>query len=191
MEYLHVRSLACSCIWFERYAEYMYAFPMIALLLCYFMAGCQTINTDTTAPTATEIAALPIKDCWPFRPHSIIVHPMSYFPLTAQGKTPMVAIYIECLDRDRQTTRSVGVLRLNVQDPISSTSNSCRYDLEDISVNNQLWDSVSRCYLIQVPLPQGFNCAPKASLRVSATLHLDNDETLTTQGSVNYSNHTS
>ena len=166
----------------------MNALPVIALLICCLIAACQTTNMDSTALTATQIAALPMKDCWPFRPQKIIVHPMSYFPLPAQGKTPVVAIYIECLDPDRQTTRSVGVLSLNVQDPTSSTSNSCKYDLGDISVNNQLWDSVSRCYLIQVPLPQGFNCAPKASLRVSATLHLDNDETFTTQDSVDCPN---
>ena len=169
----------------------MKALPVIALLICCLIAACQTTNMDSTALTEIETAALPTKDCWPFRPRKIIVHPMSYFPLRATDKTPVVAIYIECLDQDDQTTRSVGVLRLNVADPKSSTSNSCRYDLGDISVNNQLWDSVSRCYLIQVPLPQGFNCAPKASLRVSATLHLDNDETLTTQGSVDYPNHTS
>ena len=112
----------------------MKALPVIALLICCLIAACQTTNTDSTALTATETAALPTKDCWPFRPRKIIVHPMSYFPLRATDKTPVVAIYIECLDQDDQTTRSVGILRLNVADPKSSTSNSCRYDLGDISV---------------------------------------------------------
>ena len=167
----------------------MKALPVIALLICCLIAACQTTNMDSTALTATETAALPTKDCWPFRPRKIIVHPMSYFPLHATNKTPVVAIYIECLDQDDQTTRSVGVLRLNVADPKSSTSNSCRYDLGDISVNNQRWDSVSRCYLIELPLPAGFSCEPNAFLTVNATLNLDSDEALTAQGPVHCPHH--
>ena len=162
----------------------MRVLPVIALFFCCVMVACQTISSDSTALTASENAALPTEDCWPFRPRKIIVHPMSYFPLHAQNKTPMVDIYIECLDQDNQTTRSVGVLRLNVQDPKSNTSTSFKCDLGDKSVNNNRWDSVSRCYLMELPLPAGFSREPNAFLTVNATLNLDPDELLTTQSNV-------
>ena len=167
----------------------MRVLPVIALFFCCVMVACQTTSSDSTALTASENAALPTEDCWPFRPKKIIVHPMSYFPLHAQNKAPMVDIYIECLDQDDQTTRSVGVLRVNVEDPKSKTSNSLKCDLGDKSVNIYRWDSVSRCYLIELPLPSGFSCEPDAFLTVSATLNLDPDELLTTQSTVHCPHH--
>ncbi|MEI6023292.1 MAG: hypothetical protein WCP80_01690 [Phycisphaerales bacterium] len=167
----------------------MRVLPVIALFFCCVIVGCQTTSSDSTALTASENAALPTEDCWPFRPKKIIVHPMSYFPMRAQDKTPMVDIYIECLDLDDQTTRSVGVLRLNVEDPKSNTSTSFKCDLGDKSVNIHRWDSVSRCYLIELPLPAGFSCETNAFLKVSATLNLDPDELLTTQSTVHCPQH--
>ena len=114
---------------------------------------------------------------------------MSYFPLHAPNKAPMVDIYIECLDQDDQTTRSVGVLRVNVEDPKSKTSTSFKCDLGDKSVNNNRWDSVSRCYLMELPLPAGFSREPNAFITVNATQNLDPDELLTTQSNVYCPNH--
>lgn len=162
---------------------------MIALLLCCLIVACQNANVTSPALSASQNAALPSGDCWPFRPRKITVHPMSYFPLCASGKTPMVAIYIECLDQDDQTTRSVGVLRLIVEDPKSKTSNSFQCDLGNKSDNNHAWDSVSRCYLIEIPLPAGFTCEPDAFLTVNATLNLDSDELLKTQNTVQCPHH--
>ena len=162
----------------------MRVLPVISLFFCCVIVACQTTNSDSTALTASERAALTTEDCWPFRPKKITVHPMSYFPMRAQDKTSMVDIYIECLDLDDQTTRSVGVLSLNVHDPKSNTSSSFKCDLGDQSVNHHRWDSVSRCYLIELPLPSGFSCEPDAFLTVNATLNLDSDETMNTQSTV-------
>ncbi|MSR34374.1 MAG: hypothetical protein EXS12_06205 [Phycisphaerales bacterium] len=163
----------------------MKALPVIALLFCYFMVACQTINTDSTQATATEIAALPNVDCWTYRPRTIIVHPLSYFnDFIANATIAKVSIYIECLDQDQQTTRSLGFLFVHVQDPKSKSISEFKCNLANLSQNNLYWDSVSRCYRIEVPLPKDFICKFEAFLTVNATLNLDADEALTTDGTV-------
>ncbi len=178
-------SVSFSRYLIERYPKYMHMMPVIAPLICCMAVACQSTQTASSKPTSTQLAAMPASDCWPFRPNKIIVHPLSYFPgIFTNAESKNVDIYIECLDKDGQSTRSIGYLSLNVQDPKSTSSSSFECNLSDLVQNKKYWDSVSRCYRIVLALPKGFECQTDALLMVSATLNVDSDDVLATQNNV-------
>ena len=189
-------SLAFSCICFERYAQSMSVPPQIIIatlgMSCLLLA-CAPTNNLKNAKSSQQIAQLVSVDSWPFHPKSIVIHPLSYIPkirLDAKASNPrVVEIYVECLDLNKQPTRTPGFISLSVEDPQSKNINHIEVDLSNLENNKNSWDSVTKTYRFTIPLPVGFECANNKFLLVQANINVDAKLELKASGEVYYSHH--
>ena len=190
------KSLAFSCICFERYAQSMSVPPQIIIatlgMSCLLLA-CAPTNNLKNAKSSQQIAQLVSVDSWPFHPKSIVIHPLSYIPkirLDAKASNPrVVEIYVECLDLNKQPTRTPGFISLSVEDPQSKNINHIEVDLSNLENNKNSWDSVTKTYRFTIPLPVGFECANNKFLLVQANINVDAKLELKASGEVYYSHH--
>ncbi|MCE9619555.1 MAG: hypothetical protein K8R92_06570 [Planctomycetes bacterium] len=171
----------------------MRALSALGSALCCLILACTPVHTFPNSLRINEPAKpLPV-DAWPFRPYSIAIHPLSYFPepnwTSSQPEITNIEIYVECLDQDGQATRTPGVFYLEVQDPQSKAVSSFQADLSDLVQNYKYWDSVMKCYRFLVPIPSGFHCAGDLHLNVEADVNLGFGTLLKTTAKVACPNH--
>lgn len=117
---------------------------------------------------------------WPFAPVSVRVHPLSRIAVDAAGKRE-VELRIECRDVDGDSVRTIGTLWVSLG---NDARPELEHDLGDPRVNQADWDRVTRTYRRTLPIPQGFECTPGATLPVKVQLRLSADVLLSDQGSI-------
>jgi hypothetical protein len=166
----------------------MRALPAIGAILCCICCACETGHTHPNSVRLAEPARpLPV-DGWPFRPTTISIHPLSYFPqpgaASPQAEISTVEIYVECLDQDEQSTRAPGVFNVEAKDPQSLAVSSFQADLSEPSQNLKYWDSVTRSYRFTIPIPAGFHCMNEQYLAIEAALNLGHGTVLRTSSRV-------
>jgi hypothetical protein len=120
---------------------------------------------------------------WPYAPATMRVHPLSRIMVPARAEEATRAeVHVQCLDLEGDSTRSIGLLRVQVGDPASAAS--VQHDLGDPAVNRADWDPVTRTYRFTLPVPEGFRCAPGTTLPVQVQLQLSPTRALQAQGTV-------
>jgi hypothetical protein len=189
-------SIAFSCICFERYAQSM-SVPTQTIIanLCMscLLLACAPTNNLGNAISDQQIAQLVSVDSWPFHPRSVVIHPLSYIPKIrpdAKASSPrVVEIYVECLDLNKQSTRTPGFISLSVQDPQSKNINHIDVDLSNLENNKNYWDTVTKTYRFTIPLPVGFECANDRFLLVRVDLNVDANLELKASSEVYCSHH--
>ncbi len=189
-------SLAFSCICFERYAQSMRVPPQtIIATLCMscLLLACTPSNNLENSISSQKIAQLVSVDRWPFHPKSVVIHPLSYIPkirADAKASNPhVIEVYVECLDLNKQSTRTPGFISLSVQDPQSKNINHIEVDLSNLDNNKNYWDTVTKTYRFTIPLPVGFECANNKFLFVRVDLNVDANLELKASGEVYCSHH--
>ncbi len=93
---------------------------------------------------------------YPFSPASLRIHPLTYLDRSATGE-PVLVCHIELLDPWGESVRGVGRLKIALFGPartVSTEEVAWDFDLNDLSMNNTLYDPATRTYRLQlVDLP--------------------------------------
>ncbi len=152
---------------------------MLALLVSGVGAmGCETRPVINESGPADE--ALWKTEAWPYRPASIRLHPLSRLVHTTSGD--VLEIRIECLDDEHDSTRTIGVLSVQVKGDEGAEPQ--KWNLSDPRVNRACWDVVTRTYTVRVPLPAGFICEPNLKIDVNVQVRTGTETVLSDRGQV-------
>lgn len=130
---------------------------------------------DTTSSSAGVSA-----NEWPFVPTTIRVHPLSRITVDATGLR-RVELRIECRDAEGDSVRTIGLAAIRLGD--GSVSEEA-LDLNDMRVNQETWDRVTRTYRQTLEVPEGFVCKPGGKLPVKLDLRLSQDRVLSATGEI-------
>jgi hypothetical protein len=151
------------------------------ILVCTAAAclpGCQPASrSGSVGPAASaEISA----SDWPFVPATIRVHPLSRITNDAAGRR-RVELRIECRDAEGDSVRTIGLATIRLGDTNAIEE---ALDLNDLRVNQETWDRVTRTYRQTLEVPEGFECKPGARLPVKMDLRLAPDRVLSATGDI-------
>lgn len=123
----------------------------LTILLCCSLQGC------SQRPGTGRIASGTTTADWPFAPTSIRIHPISRIKMDRESGDAVVQARVELLDPDGFPTRGLGTLSLTLSGQsddgvmlMSQTQWEC--DLDDLELNRQYYDEVTRTYLIKLEL---------------------------------------
>ncbi|MCH2133877.1 MAG: hypothetical protein MK116_09025 [Phycisphaerales bacterium] len=117
---------------------------------------------------------------WPFRPASIIVHPLTRYWI-AKGQEREVEARVEFMDKDGFPTRGIGRLELTLESNDGRVVESWVLALSNLDTNRAHFDNVTRTYLVRLSLPKQ-DMPEQAELL--ATLVLPDGQRLSATGEV-------
>jgi hypothetical protein len=134
--------------------------PLLILLIACGLAGCATPEgADRVGVDPATGEPVP----WPYWPTTMRIHPLSRLVTDADSGRTVIEARIEFLDRDGQTTRACGQLRIDLYDASANFPTqpvtTWEMDLRDLAINRQRYDDVTRTYLFPLdteldPLPR-------------------------------------
>lgn len=136
--------------------------------LCAFPAGCLRTKVGKGDVEPAGGAVLATKgdearhlESWPFVPTSIRIHPISQAQIDAKG--PRILCHVECRDQTGETTKAVGVLRVEALEPSRTVEPGMEQvaaawvtDLSDLDNNAKLYDPATRTYRLSLRQLPGF-----------------------------------
>lgn len=155
--------------------------PILCGLTVLATASCAPNHRtgDPRGPSEPSVTAAP----WPYAPATVRIHPLSRLVPTTDGSSPRQAeVRVQCLDQEGDATRAVGTLWLRLGAGEQARIIEC--DLGDPKVNREEWDPVTRTYALRLPVPEGFACAPGATVPAQARLRLAQTKELEAEGSL-------
>lgn len=130
--------------------------PAITLLLSASCIACAislpgcSASPDAALPTVTNSSPLP------FAPVRIQVHPLTHLDVDQDNVVRLIC-HIELKDRWGDTTKSRGLLRLELYRPVEAARPdlqtqelSWELDLRDLELNAALFDPATRSYRLQL-----------------------------------------
>lgn len=106
---------------------------------------------------------------WPFWPSSLRIHPLTRLAIDAQTRQAIIEVRLEFLDPQQHTTKGVGQVRIDLATSGTAVESSpplatWSWDLRDPSVNNTLYDDVTRTYLLRLKV-HSLELGPQLQLR--------------------------
>jgi hypothetical protein len=119
-------------------------------------------------------------NAWPFVPASIRVHPLSRITVDAAGRR-RVELRIECRDAEGDSVRTIGLATIRLGDGNVAEE---ALDLNDMRVNQETWDRVTRTYRQTLDIPEGFVCKDGGNLPVKLDLRMSQDRVLSASGEI-------
>lgn len=128
--------------------------PSIFLLLATIAlaAGCASPPREGEQGTVEQPANDP-SAAWPYWPVRMRVHPLSRLVVEPDGRI-VVEARLEFFDRDDQTTRACGRVRMELRDGGASVPSggeiAWNADLTNAAENRQRFDDVLRTYLLRL-----------------------------------------
>jgi hypothetical protein len=92
---------------------------------------------------------------WPFVPQSIRIHPITQAQV--DGKGPRILCHVECRDRSGETTKAIGILRVQlleqsrtVEPGMEQIAATWVTDLSDLDTNDKMYDPATRTYRLSL-----------------------------------------
>ena len=124
-----------------------------ALLVNVALAGCGGPQTPGWSNTSDTNDSGPDATRWPYWPIQMRLHPLSRLAFEDDGRI-LVEARLEFFERDDNTTRAFGQVRLEVHDVdgirTSGGQESWNIDLRDLETNRARFDDVIRTYLFRL-----------------------------------------
>lgn len=123
---------------------------MLAPWLLTLALGACASTPDSGLPTVTSASPLP------FAPVRLQVHPLTHLDVDPQSVVRLIC-HVELKDRWGDTTKSRGLLRLELYRPVAAARPdlqtqelSWELDLRDLELNAALFDPATRSYRLQL-----------------------------------------
>jgi hypothetical protein len=123
-----------------------------------FLAACLTGCTPSGSgravgdPSVAGDGAGPMR--WPYWPTGMRLHPLTRLATDATTGRLVIEARIEFLDREDDTTKGCGQLRIDLHDASDAAGAepvaSWNRDLRDPALNRQYFDDVTRTYLLRL-----------------------------------------
>jgi hypothetical protein len=153
-----------------------------ALILVCTAAACLPAcqPTSRSGGDATSSSAGVSVNEWPFVPTTIRVHPLSRITVDAAGRR-RVELRIECRDSEGDSVRTVGMVTIRLGD---ANGVEAAIDLNEMRLNQETWDRVTRTYRQSMAVPDGFECNSGSKLPVMLNLRISGDRTLSATGEI-------
>jgi hypothetical protein len=132
----------------------------LAVVLAATVAtGCKPDEASSPSPAALRTPDEGASARWPFWPETMRLHPLTRLVLDVDSGDAVIESRIEFLDREEDTTKGWGRLRIDLHDESDGPNETARaewnLDLRDPGVNRQYFDDVTRTYLFRLELAPG------------------------------------
>ncbi len=135
------------------------ALAVHAMLVATLLAGSGCLRSKTSGLTPTEggarVEARTEVKVWPFVPQSIRIHPITQAQV--DGKGPRILCHVECRDRSGETTKAIGILRVQlleqsrtVEPGMEQIAATWVTDLSDLDTNDKMYDPATRTYRLSL-----------------------------------------
>ncbi len=95
---------------------------------------------------------------WPYWPTSMRIHPLTRIVTDPAAGSTLIEVRVEMRDRDGDTTKATGLLRLDLYDDADESPAGSRaewnVDLRDADVNRERFDDVTLTYLFRLEVDE-------------------------------------
>ena len=105
---------------------------------------------------------------FPYGPETFQIHLLSRLDSVPEGQVSGAIICVEFDDRDQQATRATGLLEIKLTAPDQESLERV-FDLNDLKINENIWNRTTRMYQINIPFDPVLANAPSGGIPISVT----------------------
>ena len=105
---------------------------------------------------------------FPYGPETFQIHLLSRLESVPEGQVSGAIICVEFDDRDQQATRATGLLEIKLTAPDQESLERV-FDLNDLKINENIWNRTTRMYQVNIPFDPVLVHAPEGGVPIKVT----------------------